>query len=84
MHTTFDAISNQKVIFQFAFMVLRIFAIRMRTFFSFLCDDISTFFNFSSESKCYLDMEYNENELMSLMLLFSHNEGLTIFSTEPY
>ena len=39
----------------------------MRAFFAFLCDDVITFGNFSSQSKYYLDIEYSEIGLMSSM-----------------
>ena len=53
--------------FQFQRMVLLILALRMRTFFAFLCDDVILFINFSSQNKFDLDIEYNEIGLMSSM-----------------
>ena len=44
MHTTFDALSNKLAIFLFERMVLGILALRMRTFFAFLRDDVITFY----------------------------------------
>ena len=74
MHTTFDALSNKLAIFQLELMVFWILALRMCTFMAFLFDDVITFYLFSSQSKCYLDIEYNEIGLMSLMLfIFSQS-----------
>ena len=82
--TTFDALSNELANFLFERMVLRIWHYACAHSLHSCVMTSSLFVDFSSQSKYYLDMEYSEIGLMSLMLLFSHNQRLKILSTEPY
>ena len=64
-------------------MVLQILALRMCTYFEFLCDDVIIFINFSSQSKYYLDI-IDKNWTDDLNAFVFSQSTLNIFSTETY